>query len=102
MDIISKTHSPSLASPEPKHVWQDDAACLEIGDYLFFPEKGKSYDEARKICKRCDVREQCLAYALATEPYAESRQGMFGGLSPDERRELMGETTHGRPYRKAS
>jgi WhiB family redox-sensing transcriptional regulator len=41
-------------------------------------------ENAKAICRRCDVREQCLSWAL------ESGQdhGVWGGLSEDERRAL--------------
>ncbi len=39
---------------------------------------------------RCPVRAQCAAHALAVrEPY-----GVWGGLTEDEREELMGRARH--------
>ncbi len=40
--------------------------------------------EAKKVCKRCDVREACLQWALD----AGQDHGVWGGLSEDERRAL--------------
>ena len=41
-------------------------------------------EEAKQVCRRCDVREQCLAWALE----AGQDHGVWGGLSEDERRAL--------------
>jgi len=41
-------------------------------------------EEAKAVCRRCDVREQCLQWALETGQDA----GVWGGLSEDERRAL--------------
>src|SRR5699024_2093425 len=43
--------------------WQERALCAQIAPEVFFPEKGGSTREAKKICLRCEVREECLQYA---------------------------------------
>ena len=48
------------------------------------PEKGGSTREAKKICTGCEVKAQCLEYALAND----ERFGIWGGLSERERRRL--------------
>lgn len=73
---------------EPPEDWTELALCSQIDPELFFPEKGGSAREAKRICTRCEVRAECLAYALA---HAE-RFGIWGGLSERERRRL----DHGR------
>jgi WhiB family redox-sensing transcriptional regulator len=50
----------------------------------FFPEKGGSTREAKRICSRCDVKGECLEYALGHD----ERFGIWGGLSERERRRL--------------
>ncbi|MBN9325765.1 MAG: WhiB family transcriptional regulator, partial [Cellulomonas sp.] len=50
----------------------------------FFPEKGGSTREAKKVCTQCEVRAECLEYALAND----ERFGIWGGLSERERRKL--------------
>ena len=50
----------------------------------FFPEKGGSTREAKRICLGCEVRDRCLEYALAHD----ERFGIWGGLSERERRRL--------------
>ena len=64
--------------------WQDRANCLGVDPDLFFPERGASTREAKEVCKGCEVREQCLAWALE----AGQDHGVWGGLSEDERRAL--------------
>ena len=64
--------------------WQGEAVCAETDPELFFPEKGGSTREAKRICAGCDVKTQCLEYALAND----ERFGIWGGLSERERRKL--------------
>lgn len=64
--------------------WQDRALCAQTDPEAFFPEKGGSTREAKKVCLQCDVRSECLEYALAND----ERFGIWGGLSERERRRL--------------
>ena len=64
--------------------WQDNALCAQTDPEAFFPEKGGSTREAKRICVNCEVRTQCLEYALAHD----ERFGIWGGLSERERRKL--------------
>lgn len=64
--------------------WQDDALCAQTGLDMFFPEKGGTTRDAKKVCGGCDVREQCLAYALENDEHF----GIWGGTSERERRKL--------------
>ena len=64
--------------------WQDRANCLGVDPDLFFPERGASTREAKEVCKGCEVREQCIDYALANG----EKFGIWGGLSERERRRL--------------
>jgi len=65
--------------------WQDRALCREVGGDDFFPEKGCSVREAKRICSRCEVQTECLEYAIATR----AKYGVWGGLSEKERRKLQ-------------
>lgn len=62
--------------------WMLEAKCLDADPEAFFPEKGGSTREAKRICAACPVREECLDYALAND----ERFGIWGGLSERERR----------------
>lgn len=64
--------------------WQASALCAQTDPESFFPEKGGSTREAKKVCQSCEVRAECLDYALAND----ERFGIWGGLSERERRRL--------------
>jgi WhiB family redox-sensing transcriptional regulator len=73
----------------PPMDWRHRSACLDEDPELFFPigNTGPAIlqiEEAKQVCRRCDVREQCLAWALE----AGQDHGVWGGLSEDERRAL--------------
>lgn len=64
--------------------WQDRALCAQTDSEAFFPEKGGSTKEAKRVCGQCAVRGECLIYALDHD----ERFGIWGGLSERERRKL--------------
>lgn len=64
--------------------WQERALCAQTDPEAFFPEKGGSTREAKRVCGSCEVRDQCLEYALEND----ERFGIWGGLSERERRKL--------------
>jgi WhiB family redox-sensing transcriptional regulator len=64
--------------------WQERALCAQTDPEAFFPEKGGSTREAKRICLGCEVKDACLDYALAKD----ERFGIWGGLSERERRRL--------------
>jgi WhiB family transcriptional regulator, redox-sensing transcriptional regulator len=64
--------------------WQERALCAQTDPEAFFPEKGGSTREAKKVCLTCEVRDDCLEYALMND----ERFGIWGGLSERERRKL--------------
>ena len=64
--------------------WQEQALCAQTDPEAFFPEKGGSTREAKRVCQNCEVRSECLDYALAND----ERFGIWGGLSERERRKL--------------
>lgn len=68
----------------PEEEWQERALCAQTDPEAFFPEKGGSTREAKKICLSCEVRVECLEYALEND----ERFGIWGGLSERERRRL--------------
>ena len=67
--------------------WQDRSLCSQTDPEAFFPEKGGSTREAKKVCRGCEVRAECLEYALEHD----ERFGIWGGLSERERRRLKRE-----------
>ncbi|HZB21392.1 MAG TPA: WhiB family transcriptional regulator [Blastococcus sp.] len=79
-----------MSAPSPWTVltsegdWREDALCAETDPEAFFPEKGGSTREAKRVCSGCSVRAECLESALEND----ERFGIWGGLSERERRRL--------------
>jgi WhiB family redox-sensing transcriptional regulator len=73
-----------MAAQGDEDQWQERALCAQTDPEAFFPEKGGSTREAKRICLGCDVKDACLDYALAND----ERFGIWGGLSERERRRL--------------
>ncbi|MFE4176845.1 WhiB family transcriptional regulator [Streptomyces sp. NPDC056909] len=73
--------------------WRHNAICREEDPELFFPVGNTGpallqIEEAKAVCRRCPVMEQCLRWALE----AGQNEGVWGGLSEDERRALKRRT----------
>jgi WhiB family redox-sensing transcriptional regulator len=66
--------------------------CQGVDPDLFFPERGASTNEAKAVCARCAVREQCLEHALTNG----EKHGIWGGLSERERRRSRRQRAHDR------
>lgn len=70
--------------------WRERAACLRVDDPdLFFPIgiSGLTLvqvDEAKAVCHRCPVEEQCLNWAM----YVGHVEGIWGGTTESERRAM--------------
>lgn len=78
---VAQNSLPTLpAQPE----WVEDAKCLQAEPDTFFPEKGGSTRESKRICAMCTVSSECLEYALEND----ERFGIWGGKSERERRKL--------------
>jgi WhiB family redox-sensing transcriptional regulator len=65
--------------------WQEHASCRTIPVELFFPLVEQEAEDAKAICQACQVREQCLEFAID----AGERFGVWGGFTPQERRSLV-------------
>jgi WhiB family redox-sensing transcriptional regulator len=84
------THCPAVS---PIHflddleapAWMSQGLCAQTDPEAWFPEKGGSTRAAKQICLSCDVRDECLAYAIE---HGE-RFGIWGGLSERERLRLV-------------
>lgn len=75
----------------PPFDWRERANCADADPKLFYPGDGKNADEAKAVCRACEVRESCLEYALAVK----ERHGVWGGMSEKERRRLRRERKAG-------
>lgn len=82
LSLVPDVFEPASAVDEDD--WQENALCAQTDPEAFFPEKGGSTREAKRICLGCEVRDKCLEYALAND----ERFGIWGGLSERERRRL--------------
>lgn len=95
MPVIRMSHVPPEPPPWQPHPWMEHALCRQVGSDIFYAEapdglRGKflaawmknANAEAKSVCGRCPVRDECLDHALATD----ERHGIWGGMTPDERR----------------
>lgn len=64
--------------------WMRRGLCAQTDPESFFPEKGGTTRDAKRVCQSCPVRTDCLDYALEHQ----ERFGIWGGLSERERRRL--------------
>ena len=69
--------------------WVHRARCKDEDPELFFPigttgPAAIQAQRAKSICSRCQVRSECLEWAMATGQEA----GVWGGLAEEERRAL--------------
>ena len=72
--------------------WQVNSACRELPTEIFFhpdgergPSRKNRIRNAKEICKKCPVINECLQHALTVqEPF-----GIWGGKSEEERAELL-------------
>ncbi len=67
--------------------WQDYSNCRGADADLFFPERGASTRKAKAICGACEVRVDCLEFAIVQS----EKFGIWGGLSERERRRIRKE-----------
>lgn len=74
------TASPQRA-PDKHDSWITRANCADVNTELFFPGRGEPAREARAVCAGCEVRNECLTYALDNS----IKHGIWGGLSERER-----------------
>lgn len=82
LSVVPDPIDDELATDEDQ--WQERALCAQTDPEAFFPEKGGSTREAKRICQGCEVKDACLEYALAHD----ERFGIWGGLSERERRRI--------------
>ena len=77
----------SFFEPDEDVSWQHKALCSQTDPEVFFPEKGGSTRDAKRVCAQCEVREQCLQWAIDHD----ERFGIWGGMSERERRKYKKE-----------
>ena len=67
--------------------WQDRGACRGMEVEMFFPVVEHEAFEAKRVCAMCPVQAACLEFALMER----ERFGIWGGLTTQERRDLLRE-----------
>lgn len=55
--------------------WKLDAECRGLDPNMFYPERGGSTSEAKAVCARCPVQEQCNEAGMYED------FGIWGGKS---------------------
>lgn len=70
--------------------WRELGNCVGVDPDLFFGGRGdnRSHAAAKRVCAGCEVRDECLAYALDND----ERFGVWGWLSERQRRKIRAET----------
>ncbi|WP_217231330.1 WhiB family transcriptional regulator [Streptomyces anulatus] len=82
--------------------WRHNAVCRTEDPELFFPigTTGPALlqiEEAKAVCRRCPVTEQCLQWALENGQDA----GIWAGSTEDERRAMKRRASRRRSTRSA-
>lgn len=77
--------------------WRHRANCRDEEPELFFPVGTagpalRQTEEAKAVCGRCPVREECLTWALVHQDF-----GIAGGLTEGERNKFKAKRGQARP-----
>ncbi len=86
---MALTQSRSLSLSIERDDWRENSACRDTDPDLFFPvgTTGPAIEQienAKAVCRVCDVQKSCLDYALTTN----QDSGIWGATSEEERRAL--------------
>lgn len=65
--------------------WRLYRACNGIDPDVFFPHTAADEKHAKSICQGCEVRSECLEFAIAQR----EDHGIWGGASERERRSII-------------
>lgn len=82
---ISNKYRNGLSDRPGERDWVAQANCLDEQTSIFFPHNGRDYVAKLAICEACDVRVDCLAYALKRRDV----NGIWGGTSGNERKVMI-------------
>jgi WhiB family redox-sensing transcriptional regulator len=86
---VALTQSRSLSLSIERDDWREQSACRDTDPDLFFPvgTTGPAIEQienAKAVCRVCDVQKSCLEFALVTN----QDSGIWGGTSEEERRAI--------------
>ncbi len=82
--------------------WRAAGACLSADPDLFFPiatgtaAAVRQISKAQRICAGCQVRKQCLDFAMRSG----ETHGIWGGTTPEERTRVRRRRTRPRRVRR--
>ncbi|MBT9255407.1 WhiB family transcriptional regulator [Phycicoccus sp. KQZ13P-1] len=82
----SRANARELALVPTQPEWMERSACRGEDPELFYAGTGDkaAIAAARRICRPCEVRADCLTYALQID----DRHGIWGGLTTGQRARL--------------
>jgi len=69
-------------------MWIEKARCASIKDNsIFFSGVESKIKKAKAFCAACDVRQECLDFAISNDDFENT---IYGGLTGSERAKLVG------------
>lgn len=72
--------------PFEEQPWAQHGTCRKLADPdIMYPEDGDESREAKELCMRCPVRQDCLDYALRNK----EEWGIWGGASEHDRERML-------------
>ena len=83
---VDDVELPSLEEFLARPAWHSLAACADEPRSTFFLARGEDASRAKAICAGCEVRSECLDYALGFPE--RDLVGIWGGATGQERRRL--------------
>ena len=76
---------PKDSNKDKTLIWRQRAACRGVDPDIFYPVSDEDAEDAKAICRQCQVQERCLDWALSNR----EREGVWGGATERERRRII-------------
>lgn len=77
-----------MTAPAPARAYTDDwreaALCAQTDPEAFYPERGATAAQAKKVCTVCPVQAECLESAISKN----EQYGVWGGTSRRDRNRI--------------
>ena len=100
LSLVPVPDAVEVFDPEPVTTdqWQDRALCAQTDPEAFFPEKGGSTREAKKICLGCEVRSGMPRLRLSSRRAVRHLgRALRAGTPPPQARNYLTRLVGGRP-----
>ncbi len=65
--------------------WVHRSACKGLDPIIFYPASDEEADEAKEVCARCPVQDDCLEHAISNREH----NGIWGGATERERQRII-------------